>query len=649
MSKTFDEGGAKGLLLANLGVSESSCHIVFDSSSIDANYDKEKETELSLNANQDEICLDVQFPRIPEGYIDASSLTDKLKSLLAEHCDDDDDWDLNNGSSSFTNIRSVPLVPQLSALRTEHEKLVDAGCCGPDAAIALASTIGPKTPAGKIRHYHANLQQEQDADYSIHQEAIERSHRKLNFNEHGLKLSSGSKLFLDSEIDDRGNVATPAFDISASDDYGGGYDDGDDDDHCFDAFIANARYSDVSLTSTSGGPGMMVTTPTEQPSLAVTTLIDAISSGTTVLSNSDYEFFSMKNSRIGNINEWAGAAHWKRSNTIKSVVSKSALPIKVSKKKPNKNPKREAKELSLVVFNPAVEPDLKHLLNPTTKRRGNVLSSTLLSKATITKYTNEENILPYDVGFNQYGSNKNSLHQLMKLFLLPNVSILQPLHLNQIDVKLGREQTVEIKKVVDFNLPTTNAWGDSNDDDDDNNGPGFDFGGNDENNSDDEYVVPVLDDVRKVDKVRVGYATVAKKVDVKRLKRDLWIELGSHFKSNTVDENLQDSEDIQDVTDIIDECATVVAPSTSTTIVSFQDTVRILGQQQAQTDATLPFYFICILHLANEKGLRLEQGNDDIENDDNGKSKGKHTTEMQQRLLSDFTIHRDETIFCDNY
>ena len=31
MSKTFDEGGAKGLLLANLGVSNNGCNIIFDS------------------------------------------------------------------------------------------------------------------------------------------------------------------------------------------------------------------------------------------------------------------------------------------------------------------------------------------------------------------------------------------------------------------------------------------------------------------------------------------------------------------------------------------------------------------------------------------------------------------------------------------
>ena len=32
---------------------------------------------------------------------------------------------------------------------------------------------------------------------------------------------------------------------------------------------------------------------------------------------------------------------------------------------------------------------------------------------------------------------------------------------------------------------------------------------------------------------------------------------------------------------------------------------------QGQEEVTLPFYFICLLHLANEKGLEL-QGQDDL-------------------------------------
>lgn len=33
--------------------------------------------------------------------------------------------------------------------------------------------------------------------------------------------------------------------------------------------------------------------------------------------------------------------------------------------------------------------------------------------------------------------------------------------------------------------------------------------------------------------------------------------------------------------------------------------------QEEQSGVTVPFYFICVLHLANEKGLKLE-GRDDL-------------------------------------
>ena len=40
--------------------------------------------------------------------------------------------------------------------------------------------------------------------------------------------------------------------------------------------------------------------------------------------------------------------------------------------------------------------------------------------------------------------------------------------------------------------------------------------------------------------------------------------------------------------------------------ISFQSVLRRLESEQEQEEVTLPFYFICVLHLANEKGLRLD-------------------------------------------
>ena len=46
----------------------------------------------------------------------------------------------------------------------------------------------------------------------------------------------------------------------------------------------------------------------------------------------------------------------------------------------------------------------------------------------------------------------------------------------------------------------------------------------------------------------------------------------------------------------------------TTELVSFKDTIHKLGATEAQEDVSLAFYFICVLHLANEKGLKLENG-----------------------------------------
>jgi hypothetical protein len=57
MSKTFDEGGAKGLLLVNLGVGPKGCNIVFDSKQED---------------EEEEIYSEVEYT---EGMVDITSLT----------------------------------------------------------------------------------------------------------------------------------------------------------------------------------------------------------------------------------------------------------------------------------------------------------------------------------------------------------------------------------------------------------------------------------------------------------------------------------------------------------------------------------------------------------------------------------------------
>lgn len=97
MSKTFDEGGAKGLLLANLSVSETGCNIVFDSTLDDEGDAGSKQSKtIHGSANQP--------------TVDVTSLTASLDSSL-------------NGQT----VHQLPLVPQLTSLRSEFVELKNDG------------------------------------------------------------------------------------------------------------------------------------------------------------------------------------------------------------------------------------------------------------------------------------------------------------------------------------------------------------------------------------------------------------------------------------------------------------------------------------------------------------------------------------------
>ena len=127
MSKSFDEGGAKGLLLGNLGVSENGCHIVFDSkedkaeqraaASTSARMDKITEEEEEKKGDDDEVD---EFNIHPdeavvwnEKDIDITNLAAKLESMLASY--------------GHRTSNSVPFVPQLESLRSDYAALEEEG------------------------------------------------------------------------------------------------------------------------------------------------------------------------------------------------------------------------------------------------------------------------------------------------------------------------------------------------------------------------------------------------------------------------------------------------------------------------------------------------------------------------------------------
>lgn len=139
--------------------------------------------------------------------------------------------------------------------------------------------------------------------------------------------------------------------------------------------------------------------------------------------------------------------------------------------------------------------------------------------------------------------------------------------------------------------------------------PGFELANNEDDGNfaeKDDFVVQDLEDVRKVDKVRVKHATVAKKVDVKRLKKELWTELETKTAvTKRIDDSAPESINIDSKGSENDSSTSNMIECTET---SFKSVVDDLKVKESQEDVSLAFYFICVLHLANEKCLKLENG-----------------------------------------
>ncbi|KAL6709612.1 hypothetical protein ACN47E_001040 [Coniothyrium glycines] len=110
----------------------------------------------------------------------------------------------------------------------------------------------------------------------------------------------------------------------------------------------------------------------------------------------------------------------------------------------------------------------------------------------------------------------------------------------------------------------------------------------------DAYGAQLVTQSRRFRPEYVQYAKVAKKVDVKRLKDELWRGIG--FEETAGPSALERREDFPDETPskALDETLTF------TDVVNNLQTVY---PKQAMADISTSYCFICLLHLANEKGL----------------------------------------------
>mmetsp|Transcript_4486 Transcript_4486/g.4967 ORF Transcript_4486/g.4967 Transcript_4486/m.4967 type:complete len:912 (+) Transcript_4486:148-2883(+) len=541
MSKNFDEGGAKGLLLVNLGIATNRCAVVFDSkdeviadktsNGIEAEKSETNDSVTDIDIDQEnELC-----------EVNISSLCAKMDSLL-------------DGSE----VSEKALVPQLVTLREEYNNLSTEGY--------VDSYVDTETQIVETMRYVKSAREEEEAEKSIYREALERS-----------SVSLENNTFV-------GNDTTTLSAHAGGDDYVGNFGDCDDDgdDNGIDGFVAmdisGEKYSSMSFNTSADG----IILNAEESKTPARKILDMICDGDAIAGGGDYGYFTpsaLEKLTSGNV--WAGAAHWKKNDTLRKKSQKKAVRSETKTKV-----KKKTTDCSFVDLRVVTSPSIFDKAGSKSKNKKS--TSIELSQSARQRWTKNDNLLPYDASV--------GVEQLSRLFLRPKTDIMK---------RTRRQNVNERKSRVSFGplIESCDIIDDGIDDSLDDGGAGYNFGGEEDNfDVEDNFVVHDLEGIRKVNKIEVGYAKVAKKVDVKRLKQELWAEI----EARTARAQAQACETDVAFPEAISNNDVVESLEDKVESLTFGEAISHLEAHQGQEDASLPFFFICLLHLANEKGLKLE-------------------------------------------
>ena len=175
--------------------------------------------------------------------------------------------------------------------------------------------------------------------------------------------------------------------------------------------------------------------------------------------------------------------------------------------------------------------------------------------------------------------------------------------------------------------------------DDDGGGGGDDYYDDDDHDQDTTEAMDgltidknsLLKATRTVAKIEIGYEQVSKRVNIQRLKTDIWknirstiniekeTDIASSLRSESTEQGENENSDPNAMSSI--KAATKRPRDTNTNTnnedlksgkasLSFQDMISEVASRPRQKDVSMSFYFICLLHLANENSLRIEDCED---------------------------------------
>ncbi|KAJ9124244.1 hypothetical protein QFC22_001043 [Naganishia vaughanmartiniae] len=317
----------------------------------------------------------------------------------------------------------------------------------------------------------------------------------------------------------------------------------------------------------------------------------------------------------GFLKNWAGPEHWKVRRAVKRAdPTESTTAVKQTRKE--KTPflinfedtdARSAKDL-FATSKVAIT------LPSTSTKRGRAGTPPKGKKGKKAKDTGEdadardEHLLPDDMHF--------SSRQLLRLFMKPKFTLKMRRRIEMSEITQGDG---EIDENFWASAAAAQAGGDMDDDGEGTQPNGYDTqfyhddvddaadfaevddgllgdmpGGLDE---DDPFAG--TQDVKRVKPEAVHYAKRAKRVDVKRLKDNIWkgLKIPAATNKDTGPEAEMDTETIND------EDYTPGEERTFSTVI---ENLRGSYSSDKMSEISTSFCFICLLHLANEQGLEIE-------------------------------------------
>lgn len=558
MSKAFDEGGARGMLMNNLRVTPGTCSLVFTSEGL--------VQDAPAQPTQDSHMVDITDLVFKCGF-------------------------------AVEDLQGLGICPTLEEYRRTMGVAEDStGCLAGEVVVQSVWGDVPLTGAPSSS----------SASSSAWASAPSSS---------GAGTSSA-----EGELN-TGDAEPPAYaaddydpDAYGADAYGGG----DDDDDCDDEgnYIASNRRATMATGMAAGpaqreslgpqGPAEAQThkirwgtlLPGEETAAAAPVQWEGLGAqGGAITSGNEYAFFDME--ALMKSNSWAGARHWRFAAKKAAPAADKAVPEgteELEAPEPGKKATKKATKKEAFVLSFAA-PASEGLFAVNAKSRSDTTMQTTAAVDKASAAANEL-FLPVD--------SKLQARDLCRLFLCPPM-LVPPAMLTHMLQPSAQAQGTTGDMIWGQVRPVPSSSGplayNNNYDDDDDDGGGYGYAGDDGDDDFDsrppaaaEMEVPeglalqgdrLLQATRVVEKLEIGYATVAKRVNVRKLKGDLW----SHISTQVAPADKAAAEEDQI------PCAKAGKKDT----LSFQEVVNDLALGQQQSEVTLPFYFICLLHLANEK------------------------------------------------